>query len=182
MLRFALRHFTAVLVLIVLGWWLGYYIPNSPTWSVLWMKQAIDARDGDAAARYVDFQSVVEGAGKQMIQEQAANNPLGALVGQAAMAMLSKPAADLVEAQAKQKVEDGDRDVQMPAAAILGAIVLMHRSGDTAYTKFTDRKGQTWGIHFKRESGTWKVSEVENFREILNRLKQHEQKQLAPTP
>ena len=47
MLRFALRHFTAILILIVLGWWLGYYVPNSPTWSVLLMKQAIDARDGD---------------------------------------------------------------------------------------------------------------------------------------
>ena len=182
MLRFALRHFNAILILIALGWWLGYYIPNSPTWSVLWMKQAIDARDGDAAARYVDFQSVVEGAGHQMIQEQAANNPLGALVGQAALSMLSKPAADLLEAQAKQKVEDGDREVQMPAVAVLGSIVLMHRSGDTAYTRFTDRKGKTWGIHFKRESGIWKVSEVENVREILSRLGQHQQKQLAPTP
>ncbi|MHB8380891.1 MAG: DUF2939 domain-containing protein, partial [Candidatus Binataceae bacterium] len=99
MVRFVLRHFTAILVFIVLGWWLVYYIPNSPTWSVLRMKQAIDARDGDAAARYVDFQSVVEGAGKQMIQQQAANNPLAALVGQAAISMLSKPAAELLESQ-----------------------------------------------------------------------------------
>ena len=111
-----------------------------------------------------------------MIQEQAANNPLGALVGQAAMAMLSKPAAELLEAQAKQKVEDGDPDIQMPAAAVLGSIVLMHRSGDTAYTQFTDNKGKTWGIHFKREAGIWKVSEVENMREILSRLKQHRAK------
>ncbi|MHB8384046.1 MAG: hypothetical protein ACYDC3_17090, partial [Candidatus Binataceae bacterium] len=81
-----------------------------------------------------------------------------------------------------QRVEDGARDVRMPAAAVLGSIVLMHRSGDTAYTRFTDRKGQTFGVHFKREAGIWKVSEVENIREILNRLQQHEQKQLAPTP
>jgi hypothetical protein len=182
MIRFALRHFTAILIFLVLGWWLVFYVPNSPTWSVLRLKQAIDARDGDAAARYVDFQSVVEAAGKEMVQEQANKNPLGALVGQAAIAMLSKPAAELLESQAKQKVEDGDRDVQMPAAAVLGSIVLMHRSGATAFTKFTDHKGRTWEIHFKREAGVWQVTKVKNIQQILGQLEQHEQKQLAPTP
>jgi len=182
MLRFVLRHFTAILIFLVLGWWLVFYIPNSPTWSVLRLKQAIDARDGDAASRYVDFQSVVTAAGQQMVQQQAGTNPLGALVGQAAIAMLSKPAAELVEAQAKQKVEDGDRNLQMPMAAVLGSIVLMHRSGDTAYTRFTDRKQHTWGVHFKREAGVWEITEVENFQQILDRLEPHGQKQLAPPP
>ncbi|MGH7778258.1 MAG: DUF2939 domain-containing protein [Candidatus Binataceae bacterium] len=182
MIRYALRHFTAILILIALGWWLIFYIPNSPTWSVLRMKQAIDARDGDAAAKYVDFQSVIIAAGHEMIQEQAGSNPLGALVGQAAVAVLSKPAAELLESQAKQKVEDGDKDVQMPAVAVLGSIVLMHRNGDSAFTRFTDRKGRSWEIHFKRESGVWMVSSVKNMREILDRLEKHAQQQLAPGP
>jgi hypothetical protein len=182
MIRFALRHFTAILIFLVLGWWLIFYIPNSPTWSVLRLKQAIDARDGDAAARYVDFQRVVKNAGQEMVQKQAGNNPLGALVGQAALAMLSQPAADLLESAAKRKVENGDPDVQMPSVAVLGAIVLMHRNGDRAYTKFTDNKNQTWEIHLRREAGVWKVTDVKNIGQILKKLEDHAQQQLAPTP
>ncbi len=170
MFRFALRNITAILIVIVAGWWLIFYLPNSPTWSVLRLKQAIDARDGDAAARYVDFQSVVEHAGQQMVQAQSGGNPLGALVGRAALAVFARPAAQLVASQAKQKVESGDKNVQMPWGAVLGSIVLMHRSGDTAFTKFTDRKNQTWEIHFKRESGVWMITEVDNIQQLLARL------------
>ena len=59
-MRFVLRHFTAILILAAVAAWAVFYLPNSPTWAVLRLKQNIDARDGDEAAKYVDFESVVK--------------------------------------------------------------------------------------------------------------------------
>jgi Protein of unknown function (DUF2939) len=182
MARFALRNVTAILVVIVFGWWSIFYIPASPTWAVMRLKQAIDARDGNRAAQYVDFPSVVQHAGEEMVNEKAADNPLGALVGQAAVQMFNKPIANALEAVAKKKVDDGDKDVQMPGVAVAGALVLLHRSGDEASTNFTDHKGQTWKIHMAREDGVWKVTQIENIGQILEKLQKHEEKQLNLTP
>jgi len=41
----------------------------------------------------------------------------------------------------------------MPPAAVAGAIVLLHRSGDTAGTDFRDDKGVRWNIRLARENG-----------------------------
>ena len=63
MLRFVLRHFTAILILAAISAWAVFYLPNTPSWAVLKMKQAIDAHDGEGASQYVDFESVVKHAG-----------------------------------------------------------------------------------------------------------------------
>ncbi len=68
----------------------------------------------------------------------------------------------------------------MPAAAVAGAVVLLHRNGDTAYTRFRDRKGRVWEIHMARNSdGQWQIVEVKNIAQILARFQQEEQKQLG---
>ena len=61
------------------------------------MKQAIDARDGDEAAKYVDFESVVKKAGQEMVQKQGGNDPLSAMLGNAAIDLLTKPMAQVAE-------------------------------------------------------------------------------------
>jgi len=50
-MRFILRHFTAILILAAVAGWGFFYLPQTPTFAVLRMKQAIDARDGDEAAK-----------------------------------------------------------------------------------------------------------------------------------
>ena len=60
MMRFAIRHWTGILITIVLLWWALIYLPASPSFAVFQMKRAIDARDGEAAARYVDWESVTK--------------------------------------------------------------------------------------------------------------------------
>ncbi len=92
MMRFVLRHWTGILVLVVLGWWALVYVPASPSFAVFQLKRAIDARDGDAAARYVNFESVVKHAGYEMVQQKA-NDPLSQMVGQGAVDLFSKPLA-----------------------------------------------------------------------------------------
>jgi Protein of unknown function (DUF2939) len=183
MIRFVFRHFTGLLIIVAVGAWAIFYLPNTPTWAVLRLKQAIDARNGDAAARYVDFQNVVKNAGYEMVQQRSADNPLGTMVGRAAVELLSQPMAGLLEAWAKDEVNKGNRDLQMPDAAVAASLFVLHRDGDTAYTKFTDRKGQTWEIQLARApGGFWQIVEVKNVEQLLEKLKQREQQRLQNAP
>jgi hypothetical protein len=179
--RFLLRHWTAVLLIIVVAAWAIFYLPQTPTFAVLQLKRAIDARDGDRAAQFVDFQSVVRSAGMQMVQNQAGSgDPLADFIGRGAIQLLSAPAANLVEAWAKQKVDNGAREVQMPAAAVAGALVLMHNNGNTAYTRFRDRKGQIWDIRMARNAdGRWQVVEVKNIQQLLEQLENRERRRFG---
>src|SRR6184192_4214694 len=93
--RFIVRHFTAILVSLVLAWWSIFYLPSSPTWTVLWLRNAVQNRDGDTAARYIDFQSVVQNAAKDVVEQDASKNPLGAFMGQAAVQLFSQPLAQV---------------------------------------------------------------------------------------
>ncbi len=183
MFRFALRHFTAILIIVAIGAWAIFYLPNTPTWAVLRLKQAIDARDGGSAAHYVDFQSVVKNAGYEMVQQHGAGNPLGAMVGRAAVDFLSQPMAGALESWLKDEVDKGNPDLQMPAGAVAASLVVLHRNGDTAYTRFTDHKGQVWEIQMARsKDGYWQIVEVKNVEQLLEKLKQREQQRLQSAP
>lgn len=178
MLRFALRHFTAILIFVALAAWAIFYLPDTPSWTVVQLKQAIDAHDGNGAAQHVDFESVVRHAGHEMVSKQGGASAFGKLLGQAAVDIFVKPMAQLVQSAAVDKVNEGAPEVQMPGAATAGAIVLMHRSGDTAFTKFKDSKGQEWGIHIARgDDGRWRVTEIDNIDQLIEKIKRSEQKQ-----
>jgi hypothetical protein len=181
-MRFVLRHFTAILILAAIAGWAVFYLPYTPTWAVLRMKQAIDARDGDEAAKYVDFESVVRNAGREMVQKQGGTDPLSSMLGNAAIDLLAKPMAQVAKSSAIQKVDDGAREVQMPGVAVAGSIVLLHRNGDTAATDFTDNKGQRWRIHLARgDDGYWRVTEIEDIEQLLQKL-QRNQPMGMPSP
>ncbi len=179
--RFLLRHWTAVLIIVVVAAWAVFYLPQTPTFAVLQLKMAIDARNGDRAARFVDFQSVVRSAGMQMVDNQAgAGDPLANFIGRGAVQLLSAPAANLVESWARQKVDNGAKEVQMPAAAVAGALVLLHNNGNTAYTRFRDHKGQVWDIRMARNAdGQWQVVEVKNIQQLLEQLEKRERRRLG---
>jgi hypothetical protein len=170
-MRFIFRHFTAILILAAVAGWALFYLPYTPTWAVLRLKQNIDAHNGDEAAKYVDFESVVKKAGQDMVKKQGANDPLSAMLGNAAVELLSKPMAQVAKSWAIQKVDNGAREVQMPGAAVAASLVLLHRNGDTASTDFTDNKGRRWRIHLARyDDGYWRVTEVEDVGELLQQL------------
>ncbi len=178
MLRIALRHWTGILVAGALLWWAVFYLPTTPSFAVFEMKRAVDARDGNAAAQYVNFESVVRSAGYEMMQKDA-KGPLGELLGKGAVDLLAKPAAEMLKSWAIKKVDDGAKDVQMPAIGVVGAMVMMHRDHNTASTQWRDRKGRRWGVHMAlNERGIWQVTEVDNVQALLAKLKSHEEKQL----
>jgi len=182
MTRFITRHITSIVVTVVVAWWAIFYLPASPTWALVWLRNAVQNRDGNAAVQYIDFQSVIQHAGREMMAQDSSGNPLGALVGQAAVQLFSGPMAQVAESVAKRKVNDGDPNLQIPIGVVAGSLLLLHRSGDTAWTRFTDRKGQDWEIHMTREQGRWQITEVKNARQLLEKLQQHEAKELNSGP
>jgi hypothetical protein len=180
-MRFLSRHLTSILVVMAIASWAIFYLPTTPSWSVYELKNAIDARNGDAAAVYVDFDSVVTHAAAAMVNQRSSGNPIAGLIGSAALSILEKPLSNLVRNQAIAKVNGGEKDVQMPAAAVALSIVMLRHSGDVASTRFTDHKGQEWEIRLKRDNdGLWRVSEVGNIEQVIERLREHESKQLNP--
>ena len=182
MMRFALRHWTGVLITIVLLWWALIYVPASPSFAVFKLKQAIDARDGEAAARYVNFESVVKHAGYEMVQQKA-NDPLSQMVGQGAIDLFLKPIAQATRSYLVKDVNDGDKNVQMPPAAVAGAIILMHRDEGVAYTKFTDNKNRQWEVRMARDQfGVWQVTEVKNIQQLLDQIQHDAQKRYDQEP
>jgi len=178
MMRFAIRHWTGILITLVLLWWTLIYLPASPSFAVFQLKRAIDARDGEAAARYVNFESVVKHAGYEMVQEKA-NDPLSQMVGKGAIDLFSKPLAQATRAYAVKDVNDGADDVQMPPAAVAGAMFLMHRDDGTAYTHFVDNKKREWEVRMARdEFGVWQVTEVKNIQQLLEKVQRDAEKHL----
>ena len=172
-MSFISRHTIGVLIVLVIAGWALFYVPTTPSYAIYQLKQAIDARDGATAATFVDFASVVKSAGYEMLQQNSnANDVITTLVGKGAVDLLSAPMAAAVQQWATQQVNRGARQVQMPAGAVAGAIVLLHRSGDTAWTDFRDDKGVRWNIRLARENGHWRIVEVKNVEQILQHFEQ----------
>ena len=166
------RHPIGVLVVVVIAGWALFYVPTTPSFAVYQLKQAIDARDGATAATFVDFASVVKNAGYEMLQQNKGNDVIAALVGKGAVDLLAAPMAAGLQQWATQQVDNGAKSVQMPGAAVAGAIVLLHHSGDTAWTNFRDHKGQEWDVRMAREKGHWRITEVKNVEQLLQRFQQ----------
>jgi hypothetical protein len=183
----ALRHWTAILIAAAIAAWAVLYLPQTPSWMIFNLKQAIDARDGSGAARYVDFQQVVRNAGYEAVQDQNGSNGgagslLGALVGRGAVDLLSGPMASLLQTWAIQQVDNGAKQVQLPPAAAAGAIAFLHRNGDVAYTSWRDHKGREWEVRMARETGGWKIVQVKNVEQLLEQLKRQQENQFNAAP
>jgi hypothetical protein len=164
-----LRHWTATLVVLVVAGWALFYLPQTPSYAIFQLKQAIDARDGSRAVRFINFPSVARNAAAEIVAGQVGNNdPLGSMIGNGAAQLLSSPAAELARGWAEREVDQGARRVQMPAAAMVAAMMLLHREGDRASTRFRDRHGRLWDIRLARDpQGRWQVVEIKNVQQLL---------------
>jgi DUF2939 family protein len=186
-MRFALRHWTAILIIVLIAGWAIFYLPATPSYAIFELKQAVDARDGSAAASYVDFKKVVQNAGYELVQNQNsgadAPNIIAQLVGKGAVEMFSGPMAALLRQWAIQQVNDGAKQLQMPGVAVAGAALLLHRDGGAAYTQWTDHKGQVWEVRMEREAEGWKIVQVKNVAQLLEKLKHQQANQFTnPAP
>jgi hypothetical protein len=176
-MRFLLRHWTATLLIVAAAGWALFYVPNTPAFAVFELKRAIDARDADRAAQFIDFESVVKHAGNEIAEGKGGGDVLSQFISKGAVEIFAKPMAGFAETWAKRQVSEGDKSVQMPAGAVAASIILLHRDGDTAYTNFKDHKGQVWELHMVRKpGGQWQVVEVKNIEQFLEKLKRSEAK------
>lgn len=188
-MRFALRHWTAILLVVLIAGWAIFYLPTTPSYAIFELKQAVDARNGSAAGSYVDFKKVVQNAGYEAVQNQNngsggtdASNIITQLVGRSAVDLFSGPMAALLQQWAVEQVNDGAKQVQMPAAAVAGATLLLHRNDGAAYTQWTDHKGQVWEVRMEREADRWKIVQVKNVAQLLEKLKRQQGNQFASPP
>lgn len=182
MLRFLWRHAIGTLIVIVIVGWALFYVPGTPSYAVFQLKQAIDARNGDAAATFVDFPSVVRNAGYEMVQQNAAKGGggmLGEMVGKGAVDLLAQPTAAVLRTWAVRQVDNGAKDVQMPAGVVFGTILFLHRSGNTAWADFRDNKGREWNIHMAFRNGRWQIVEVKDIQQLVARIERDEEKHLG---
>ena|SRR5579863_907677 len=180
---FISRHAIGVLVAVVVAGWALFYVPTTPSYAIYQLKQAIDQRDGATAATFVDFPSVIKNAGYEMLQQNSkANDVITALVGKGAVDMLSGPLAGAIQQWATQQVNSGAKQLQMPGVAVLGSIVMLHHSGDMAWTNFRDNKGVQWDIRMARQNGNWRVTEVKNVQQLLQHFQQQRMGGGAPPP
>jgi len=173
------------LIAIALAVWAVFYLPDTPSYAIFELKQSIDARDGAGAARYVDFQKVVRNAGYEMVDDpnsSSGGSLLGQLIGKGAVDLLSGPMAAMLQTWATQQVDNGAKQLQMPAIAVVGAVVMLHRNGDAAYTRWQDNKGQVWEVRMARENGQWQVVEVKNVKQLLDKLRRQQEKQFNSAP
>jgi hypothetical protein len=184
-MRFALRHWTAILLVVLVACWAIFYLPGTPSFAIFQLKQAVDARNGSAAASYVDFKRVVQNAGYEVVQDQNSSSStdpssiIGQFVGRSAVDLFSGPMAALLQQWSVQQVNDGAKRLQMPAAAVAGAVLLLHRNDGTAYTQWTDHKGQLWEVRMEREADGWKIIQVKNIAQLLEGLKRQQDNRLA---
>jgi hypothetical protein len=185
-MRFALRHWTAILLIVLIAGWALFYLPGTPSYAIFELKQAVDARNGNDAAFYVDFKKVVQNAGYEVVQDQNsssggtdASNIIAQFVGKSAVDLFAGPMAALLQQWSVQQVNDGAKQLQMPAAALAGAMLLLHRNDGTAYTQWTDHKGQVWEVRMEREPGGWKIVQVKNVAQLLEKLKRQQDNQLG---
>jgi hypothetical protein len=185
-MRFVLRHWTAILIIVLIVGWVVFYLPGTPSYAILQLKQAVDARNGGVAASYVDFKRVVQNAGYELVQNHNANtsssdasNLIAQLVGKGAVDMFAGAMAGLLQQWAVQQVNDGAHEVQMPAAAVAGATLLLHRDDGAAYTRWTDHNGQVWEVRMEHEPDGWKIVQVKNVAQLLEKLKRQQQGQLT---
>ena len=115
---------------------------------------------------------MVKNAGYEMLQQNKGDDVIAALVGKGAVDC-SPPRWPRGSSNGPtQQVDNGAKSVQMPGAAVAGAIVLLHHSGDTAWTNFRDSKGQQWDVRMARENGHWRITEVKNVEQLLQRFQQ----------
>jgi hypothetical protein len=172
-MKFLIRHWTLALISAAVLVWAVFFLPSTPSFAVIELTQAIRNRNPDAAAQFVDFDSIVKHAGYQMADRQrSAGDPLSQLLTRGAVEMFYKPIAQLVESIARQKVASGDQDLQIPWTASLGATLFLHRDGNTATTSLRDHKNQEWEIRMRRNpAGRWQIVEVDGLAQVLERLR-----------
>lgn len=157
---------------LILGWWILLYIPASPSWAMWDFYDAVKDHNGQAAAAYIDFQSVTRNMMDKGFKTAAAKPPApgqnpGERIMKEAVArgigsLLTGPLAETIKADFERKVAQGDPRIQITRLQLLGAIYSLDRNGDSAETSGTDDKGQKYTVIFSsKPDGHWRVVEVD---------------------
>ncbi len=130
----------ALLVLLTAGWWFG-----SPWWTLWRMREAAEARDSEALAAYIDFDSL-----RASMREQLGLGPLGGLLAGPAVDALVSPAA------LRLALGSGRRGGGGGSGGGEAGEVELSRTGASEFR--VEREGRH--LVFRRHGLGWKLTEV----------------------
>ncbi len=161
-----------VIVIVLLGWWLGSYVSATPSYALYRFEQAVVAKNGVKAAQYVDFESVtnslIDEEEKARATMQGPNAPptdpraqlFGQMLTREFLRMMAAPIAQALRSNFIGWVESPDTKLAGANFTLLRAVLALRRSDDSATTSLTDEKGQTINVGMRREGGQWKITSL----------------------
>jgi hypothetical protein len=184
-LRSRLRHFLlggGVVVLLVAG--LAYAWTFTPSYSLYWIRQALETHDYALFMQYVDVDSVLDHAiddfatqGKTDPNEFPLRGTLGKLLRKGPLKDFAEGARAVVKAGLDIAVEQAVKNPEsqlpeIPASALLAALWVGRADEDTVRFPIKVKKGERIEVRARQTpEGRWQVVEVENLPALLPTLK-----------
>jgi len=188
-LRRPARAAIVAAAVVVFGWWLLFYLPDSPSYALYRFETKIEAHDGDGAARFVDFESVTRALMNSAVEarrESESEQPpggggarlFGEAIARGIISLMVKPVSKVAEARFKRAVERGKWDSPGIRGVLVRAVFKLRRDGDQAATEVTSPEGKTLRIRLTRdEVGHWRISSVQGLEaEIVQELRERRHK------
>ena len=144
-------------------WFIFGYIPATPSYAIWTFYRDVENHDAEAAARFVDFDQVVQGLIETSLAEKTKNEKsedanAANLIGAGIARMMSGTIASLARVKFKQQVEQGGRSVADMGGMLTALLHLHHRGRDSADTRIKDQEGKVIIVTMTRSGGQWKVS------------------------
>jgi len=173
---------SGIVVLLLAG--LGYAWTFTPSYSLYWIRQALETHDYVLFTQYVDVDSVLDhaiddftGQGKTDPDELPLRGTLGKMLRKGLLKDFADGARAVVKAgldiAVEQAVKNPDSQLpEIPASALLAALWVGRAEGDTVRFPIKVKKGDRIEVRARQTpEGRWRVVEVENLPALLPTLK-----------
>jgi hypothetical protein len=171
-----------LIVFLVVG--LGYAWTFTPSYSLYWIRQALETHDYALFTQYVDVDSVLDHAiddftsqGKKDPDELPLRGALGKMLRKGLLKDFAEGARAVVKAGLDIAVEQAVKNPEsqlpeIPASALVAALWVGRADGDTVRFPIKVKKGDRIEVRARQTSeGRWRVVEVENLPALLPTLK-----------
>ncbi len=169
-------------VLVLVG--LGYAWTFTPSYSLYYIRQALETHDYPLFIQYVDVDSVLDHAiddftsqEKKDPDELPLRGALGKMLRKGLLKDFAEGARSVVKAGLEIAVEQAVKNPEsqlpeIPASAVLAALWTGRTDGDTVRFPIKVKKGERIEVQARQTpEGRWRVVEVENLPALLPALK-----------
>jgi hypothetical protein len=170
------RQIAVSVCALLLGWWIFFAIPASPSYAIFTFYRNVQNHDGAAAAGFIDFQTLTKSMTDEAIDAEADEHrdrdPSSEVIGRGLASLMSGAIAETAKAHFERMVDDptADDKFTLRVSDLVGSIWYLRRKGNLATTRLKDRDGKIIKVTFVRQPDTgWRVSTIggPGFRKML---------------